>query len=236
MNLLEVLLVCTCCLMELRQVVLSEAKWLLTASSWSWLSRRLAKYRSSCFVSGRFQQWTSRLTGFCLDGTRFVSTKMVSWSSKCGIGIQRLIRGGRFVIMTFKVFGPRVGKSITCSPNMSKAIFSMYLGRFEVRIMDKSRQVWEKDWSQHVEYIQVPNGTKPGVPMSIEVDMKMLSMEVELICMVLLIGNALDRHDKITQISITSDPNHWTWVFLWQGTDTWAKPIGVLRLSTRRAI
>ena len=37
-----------------------------------------------------------------------------------------------------------------------------YRWMFEVNSREKLRQVWEKDWSQQVEHMQVPNGTGPG--------------------------------------------------------------------------
>ena len=126
LNLLEVHLVGTCCLMALRQMVLNVVQRLFTDESWSWISRKFDKSRSSCSaicsVFARFQRWISRLTGFCLDGTMLVSTKIASWSLKPGIGIHRFSREGRFVIKTSRVFWPRVGKSITCSPPMSKTV------------------------------------------------------------------------------------------------------------------
>ena len=39
-----------------------------------------------------------------------------------------------------------------------------YRGMFEVKSQEKKiRQIREKDWSQEVEHMQVPNGTGPGV-------------------------------------------------------------------------
>ena len=38
-----------------------------------------------------------------------------------------------------------------------------YRGMFEVNSPEKLRQVREKDWSQQLEHMEVPNGTEPGV-------------------------------------------------------------------------
>ena len=57
-----------------------------------------------------------------------------------------------------------------CAPSQNMFFRDLIPSKIETVTRDvrseqsgKIRQVWERDWSQQVEYMQVPNGTGPGI-------------------------------------------------------------------------